>query len=476
MWVSVKNTFLDTEFLDMQSSPHKNRRAKSMGPGGCRGIQVSLPEQAVIDDLNGWDSEQFCNGYSAGDRAKWVFENCGASLGKARLKVMQEFPSQFGCQLHRNGMTEEPATKLASGQDLEPAYISLAEAEPTIMRSRPNSSLSTILEDWDSEEFLDGHSAQDRATWVVEHRGLSLEKARLRVMREFPAKFGRRRYRHGTWDKQIEEQVSGDICDFGTSVSEEVPVMQRSFSSSSLSTACPDDWDNEEFCDGHCAGDRAKWVVDNHGLPLEEAQLWVMGEFPMHFGRQRRENTSVNTLSDDSEREAYVVSVERSRASFRSPAQAFSSGHVPPKVSNLAQEFSKGTDEVSPTTMMLRNLPNRYTQNELIEELEALGFAGTFDFFYAPIDFGSLGNVGYAFINFNKPEWASHFQKDLDGYAFKKHQQKKRQKLATVSVAHLQGLQANLHHYEKAAVTGRARSKRWGPVIMRPITASATCS
>merc|ERR1719343_462750 len=116
--------------------------------------------------------------------------------------------------------------------------------------------------------------------------------------------------------------------------------------------------------------------------------------------------------------------------------------------------------------MMIRNIPNRYTQRELIEELEALGYAGTFDFLYAPIDFGTMGNVGYAFVNFVCPEFATRCYRELDGYTFRRHQRKSREKVATVSVAHLQGLQANLQHYEKAAVTGRARSKRCGPVVL----------
>lgn len=145
----------------------------------------------------------------------------------------------------------------------------------------------------------------------------------------------------------------------------------------------------------------------------------------------------------------------------------FTHCHVP-KALNLAEEFSTTATDVPTTTMMIRNLPNRYTQQELIEELEILGFADSFDFFYAPIDFGTMGNVGYAFVNFSSPAWATKCQQDLEGYAFRKHQQKSRRKVATVSAAHLQGLQANLRHYERAAATGRARSKRCGPIILRP--------
>jgi len=140
-----------------------------------------------------------------------------------------------------------------------------------------------------------------------------------------------------------------------------------------------------------------------------------------------------------------------------------------PRSLNLAEQFSKAQLEEPPTTMMIRNIPNRYSQRELIRELETLGFAGSFDFFYAPIDTGTMGNVGYAFVNFVDPAWAEYSKTVLTGYAFKKHQQKARRKIATVSVAHLQGLQANIRHYENAAVNGRNRSKRCGPVILTSI-------
>merc|ERR1712241_309467 len=146
------------------------------------------------------------------------------------------------------------------------------------------------------------------------------------------------------------------------------------------------------------------------------------------------------------------------------PSKDFTHGLVP-KTLNLAEEFSKAV-EAPPTTMMIRNIPNRHTQRELIEELERLGFAGGFDFLYAPTDFGTMGNVGYAFVNFVDAATAVRCRRDLDGFVFKKHQKKNCKKVATVSVAHLQGLQANLRHYERSAVAARARSRGCGPIVM----------
>lgn len=39
------------------------------------------------------------------------------------------------------------------------------------------------------------------------------------------------------------------------------------------------------------------------------------------------------------------------------------------------------------TTVMLRNIPNKYTQRMLLTEVNSLGFEGQYDFFYLPIDY-----------------------------------------------------------------------------------------
>jgi hypothetical protein len=231
---------------------------------------------------------------------------------------------------------------------------------------------------------------------------------------------------------------------------EKKPALKSVLSNSSVSTMAPEDWD----CDGQTP----------HGNSDEDVTWFAESEYDL---QQQEEQHQQHQMQQELQLQQ-LQQASRQHPSDTVFLKEFQHCRVPKNL-NLAEEFCRSLVGSPPTTMMIRNIPNRYTQRELICELESLGFTGTFDFLYAPIDFGTMGNVGYAFVNFMDPIPAERCREVVDGYTFKKHQQKTRTKVAKVSVAHLQGLQANIRHYEKSAVTGRARSKRCGPVIMTNI-------
>ncbi|CRG93810.1 RNA-binding protein mei2 homologue, putative [Plasmodium gallinaceum] len=100
------------------------------------------------------------------------------------------------------------------------------------------------------------------------------------------------------------------------------------------------------------------------------------------------------------------------------------------------------------TTVMLRNIPNKYTQNMLMAVMNE-HFKGLYDFFYLPIDFRNKCNVGYAFINFIHPHYAELFIKFFNNYklnAFKSN------KVCSVTWGRVQGLKANIEHYRNSAI------------------------
>lgn len=484
--------------------------------GRPRSLSNSFLSSACPSD---WDGEEFCRGKSAKDRVEWLLRHKGMPAIDAQVRVMQEFPMQFGLNRSKFGrpalqtctastcLVHDVDAKSRMGllglwhavgagitcrcwdcgmpsDDVQEQVRGMREFPKQFGCERPAAQDCTAAdclgqggespEGWDGEIQCGIFNASARASWVVEHCGSSLYEARLRVMREFPSQFGRK----------------------------------RSLSNCSLSTVCPEDWDSEVFCLGRPAKDRVDFCVQHRGMSRDVAQLRVMQCFPTQFSGNHRgvaaeESPSLeqapllkrclssSTLSatgpEDLEGQEFCdgdTAADSTDGSVDTPGLTLAAARA-----RVAQEFSKrglqseeqnvdvqpeqfheeeaqAAAEAGPTTMMIRNVPYRYEQQELLEELEEFGFEGTFDFFFVPKDFGSMRTMGYAFINFIDVGSAMRCQKELEGYMFTKHQQT-RKKVATVSVAHLQGLQANIDHYEQSGATKRAIAKRCmcGPTI-----------
>jgi RNA recognition motif-containing protein len=105
------------------------------------------------------------------------------------------------------------------------------------------------------------------------------------------------------------------------------------------------------------------------------------------------------------------------------------------------------------TTVMLRNIPNKYEQQQLLEVMASKGFpTQTFDFFYLPIDFRNRCCVGYAFINFHTNDIAVRFERIFSG--FKLPMTNVSPKICQVNFARIQGRQANIDVYRNSALAG----------------------
>lgn len=127
------------------------------------------------------------------------------------------------------------------------------------------------------------------------------------------------------------------------------------------------------------------------------------------------------------------------------------SGTVPSSVSS-------GQDGI--TTMMVRNVPVMYTQEMLLQEWPNYG---QYNFLYLPRSAAGQSNLSYAFIN---------FVSEAHAQAFKQQWQKKRltnftaKKALNISVAEVQGLQANLAQLKKKRVR-RIHMRQCQPYIVQ---------
>ncbi|CAE8584118.1 unnamed protein product, partial [Polarella glacialis] len=99
-----------------------------------------------------------------------------------------------------------------------------------------------------------------------------------------------------------------------------------------------------------------------------------------------------------------------------------------------------GVQALAAPCMMMRNIPNKYTQDMLLEEVKQAGFADTYESFYLPVDTKSGVNRGYAFFHFRKLEHAQSFLRAFNGYRMK---QSNSSKVVAVVASDTQSFQAH---------------------------------
>jgi hypothetical protein len=68
------------------------------------------------------------------------------------------------------------------------------------------------------------------------------------------------------------------------------------------------------------------------------------------------------------------------------------------------------------TTVIMRNIPNRFGHTSLAAVLDMHGFSGVYDLIYVPIDFATGVSFGYAFVNLASVVDADRFIASFDGF------------------------------------------------------------
>jgi hypothetical protein len=115
------------------------------------------------------------------------------------------------------------------------------------------------------------------------------------------------------------------------------------------------------------------------------------------------------------------------------------------------------------TTVMLRNMPNNYSRDMLLELLDSEGFSGQYDFLYLPIDFQTKACLGYAFINLVSAAAAMRFWRTFDGYT--KWAIPSRKQSGVSWSGHQQGLDAHVDRYRNSPVMSDAIPDEYKPVL-----------
>merc|ERR1712137_80728 len=116
-----------------------------------------------------------------------------------------------------------------------------------------------------------------------------------------------------------------------------------------------------------------------------------------------------------------------------------------------------GTDHR--TTLMIKNIPNKYTQKMLLANVDET-HKGLYDFFYLPIDFKDKCNVGYAFINFIDPKSIVSFYQKLHNTKWDKFNS---EKVCNIAYARIQGKDALIAHFQNSSLM--SEDKKCRPII-----------
>jgi len=114
------------------------------------------------------------------------------------------------------------------------------------------------------------------------------------------------------------------------------------------------------------------------------------------------------------------------------------------------------------STLMVRNIPLRFTPVSLREVIDTEGFSGLYDYFYMPMDFRSHRCLGYCFINFYDAHSAAEFVAKFENFKFTSTNS---EKVLSISAGARQGLLANVASFKLATL------KQMPRVEFRPVVA-----
>ncbi len=107
------------------------------------------------------------------------------------------------------------------------------------------------------------------------------------------------------------------------------------------------------------------------------------------------------------------------------------------------------------TTLMIRNIPNRYQAAEVMSLLKSVGLENSYDFLYVPLDFRNAANLGYAFINMLSPADTLTLHGKFNG---KRWDDRNSKKVCEITYARVQGRTPLIEHFKDARFPGKAEA------------------
>jgi hypothetical protein len=139
---------------------------------------------------------------------------------------------------------------------------------------------------------------------------------------------------------------------------------------------------------------------------------------------------------------------------------------VSPEIQAMREIAANGGGLSGCTTVMMRQVPFKYTQRKLLREINSCGFMGQYDFIYLPMDPRSHANRGFAFLNMISAEAAEDFYNKFNGQYLRHFSA---EKAISVLPADLQGFEENALQYASTAAHRGRRTGHTKPIFFRPL-------
>jgi len=115
------------------------------------------------------------------------------------------------------------------------------------------------------------------------------------------------------------------------------------------------------------------------------------------------------------------------------------------------------------TTVMVRNIPTRFTSVSFLRVLDECGFRNAYSFFYLPMDFRTGKNMGYCFINFTHPSFTIMFASLFHG---RRLRMTTSNKVIEVTPSKRQGLVENVALFRASDLLGSLSLPHFKPLVL----------
>ncbi|XP_010068578.2 protein terminal ear1 homolog [Eucalyptus grandis] len=187
----------------------------------------------------------------------------------------------------------------------------------------------------------------------------------------------------------------------------------------------------------------------------------------------KEELLSLGVVNNSSSEEEYCCSVDTTTNIHKYP-RIVEPREMVGKKKKPVVPVDEGGDR---TTVMIRNIPNKYTRELLIDFLDkhcqmenqkAEGeddgaIISAYDFVYLPLDLRRKANLGYAFVNFTSPRAVWKFKVATNNQRWELFYSSKIRQIAT---AKYQGKEALMRHFENTVFA--CDSDDFLPITFRP--------